>query len=282
MLDPCSLVASIRANSQWMDICFGDSILRQKIREGLKLERKHNLKVVIDPRTTVQTSRLGNTERMFSRNMRKTVVQKRSRIQIEPIPAIKRKIKYRKLWSNTKFIHLFSVIAASCCRMVPLPTEIWALKFRMLDPCSLVASIRANPQWRDICFEDSILRQKIQEGLELERKHNLEVVIDPQTTVHTSRLGYTERMFSSNMRKTVVQKRSRIQIEPIPAKKKKIKYRKLWSNTKFIHLFSVIAAFCCRMVPLPTEIWALKFRMLDSCSLVASIRANPQWRDISV
>ncbi|XP_074033742.1 uncharacterized protein isoform X4 [Leptinotarsa decemlineata] len=184
--------------------------------------------------------------------------------------------------------------------MVPLPTEIWALKFRMLDPCSLVASIRANPQWRDICFEDSILRQKIQEGLELERKHNLEVVIDPQTTVHTSRLGYTERMFSSNMRKTVVQKRSRIQIEPIPAKKKKMlvqptpsdqemktkrarnKYRKLWSNTKFIHLFSVIAAFCCRMVPLPTEIWALKFRMLDSCSLVASIRANPQWRDISV
>nr|XP_023025997.1 uncharacterized protein LOC111514004 [Leptinotarsa decemlineata] len=117
---------------------------------------------------------------------------------------------------------LFPVIAASCCRMVPLPTEIWALIFRMLDPCSLVASIRANPQWMDICVGDSILRQKIREGLELERKHNLEVVIDPRTTVQTFRLGNTERMFSSNMRKTVVQKRSRIQIEPIPAKKRKM------------------------------------------------------------
>nr|XP_023028221.1 uncharacterized protein LOC111516279 [Leptinotarsa decemlineata] len=117
---------------------------------------------------------------------------------------------------------MFPVIAASCCRLVPLPTEIWVIIFRMLDPCSLVAATRANSQWMNICFGDSVLRRKIREGMELERKHNLEVILDPWTTVQTSRLGSTERMFFRNMRKILVRKRSRIQIEPIPAKKRKM------------------------------------------------------------
>ncbi|XP_056640300.1 uncharacterized protein LOC130447484 [Diorhabda sublineata] len=71
LLDPKSLLATTRADVRWRNICLGDCILRNRLQEILKMERRFALDTIIDPRKSVSTTRDNSEKTVFTANIAK-------------------------------------------------------------------------------------------------------------------------------------------------------------------------------------------------------------------
>ncbi|XP_028133421.2 uncharacterized protein LOC114328692 isoform X1 [Diabrotica virgifera virgifera] len=100
---------------------------------------------------------------------------------------------------------LLPVIAASCFQLTALPVEMWSTILRLLDPLSLLATARSDTRFKSICFGDSVLRNKLRDALEIERRQAEEIIRNPAKSMTISRED-AKRVFAANVSKKITKK----------------------------------------------------------------------------
>ncbi|KAF7283417.1 hypothetical protein GWI33_000620 [Rhynchophorus ferrugineus] len=99
MLDLDTLLAICRTSSYIDYIIRGDSTLRQKIEEALKLESQRNLQILNEPSSAIQITREGPNI-IFGSNCQKICTKKSSSIIKQSAPAKKNYTKKRNNMSK--------------------------------------------------------------------------------------------------------------------------------------------------------------------------------------
>ncbi|KAJ3666097.1 hypothetical protein Zmor_001552 [Zophobas morio] len=83
-----------------------------------------------------------------------------------------------------------------------LPTELWTIILRSLDPSSLIIAVKSIDLWKRISQEDSVLRQTVKNQLLLEKRRRRENMLNPGLLLSITREG-AGRLFASNARKII-------------------------------------------------------------------------------
>ncbi|CAH1103314.1 unnamed protein product [Psylliodes chrysocephalus] len=109
---------------------------------------------------------------------------------------------------------LLPVIVASCFELVPLPMEMWSNVLRLLDPMTLLSTVRASPKWKNVCLGDRILKKKLKSASNIEVKLAKESICNPGKFVSVSRTE-PKIMFGMNVAKKISRKPNPIASDPI-------------------------------------------------------------------
>ena len=83
-----------------------------------------------------------------------------------------------------------------------LPVELWCLILKMLEPTSLVATVRSSTYLESVVLGDSILRKTFQDGIKEEQRKIFQTLTKPGMAVRITRKDQA-RLFSTNTQKTV-------------------------------------------------------------------------------
>lgn len=83
-----------------------------------------------------------------------------------------------------------------------LPVEVWCIILRLLDPASLLVTIRAVGFFNSIVQGDPVLRKSLRDAIDQENRKRLEMLTQPKMAVEISRQDFS-RLFGSNVQKSI-------------------------------------------------------------------------------
>lgn len=83
-----------------------------------------------------------------------------------------------------------------------LPVEVWCIILRLLDPASLLVTIRAVSFFNSIVQGDPVLRKSLRDAIDQENRKRLEMLTQPKMAVEISRQDFS-RLFGSNVQKSI-------------------------------------------------------------------------------
>ena len=97
---------------------------------------------------------------------------------------------------------LISYICAYTTLLPDLPVEVWCHILRLLDPASLLVTVRTVSYLNFVVQGDPVLKKILREAIDEENKNRLKMLTQPKMAVQISRQDYS-RLFGSNVQKYV-------------------------------------------------------------------------------
>lgn len=122
---------------------------------------------------------------------------------------------------------LLPIICAFTTVLPQFPVEVWCIILRLLDPASLLVTVRTVSYFDSIVQGDPILRKSLREAVDQENKNKFQMLIQPNMAVEIIRQDFP-RLFGINVQKSIRSKRKL----PILSQLKKDSTRKRLNATK--------------------------------------------------
>lgn len=115
-----------------------------------------------------------------------------------------------------------------------LPVEVWCIILRLLDPASLLVTIRAVSFFNSIVQGDPVLRKSLRDAIDQENRKRLEMLTQPKMAVEISRQDFS-RLFGSNVQKSIRSNRKLTILSQLKneSTKKRLNATKISNRTRF-------------------------------------------------
>lgn len=101
---------------------------------------------------------------------------------------------------------LLPIICAFTTVLPQFPVEVWCIILRLLDPASLLVTVRTVSYFDSIVQGDPILRKSLREAVDQENKNKFQMLIQPNMAVEIIRQDFP-RLFGINVQKSIRSKR---------------------------------------------------------------------------
>lgn len=115
-----------------------------------------------------------------------------------------------------------------------LPVEVWCIILRLLDPASLLVTIRAVSFFNSIVQGDPVLRKSLRDAIDQENRKRLEMLTQPKMAVEISRQDFS-RLFGSNVQKSIRSNRKLTILSQLKneSTRKRLNATKISNRTRF-------------------------------------------------
>lgn len=129
---------------------------------------------------------------------------------------------------------LLSIISVYTTVLPQLPVEVWCIILRLLDPASLLVTIRAVSFFNSIVQGDPVLRKSLRDAIDQENRKRLEMLTQPKMAVEISRQDFS-RLFGSNVQKSIRSNRKLTILSQLKneSTRKRLNATKISNRTRF-------------------------------------------------